>query len=69
MTLRALVEKEVYIRLVEDQMTLVSTIRYGRLRTKVTAFPVAPASVAAPEENELDLVRVRNRFRARNGSL
>jgi hypothetical protein len=69
MTLRALVGTEVYIRLVEGQMTLVCTIRYGRLRTKVTEFPVEPASCVIPEENEPDVVRIRNRFRTTDDHL
>jgi hypothetical protein len=69
MTLRALVGKEVDIRLVEDQMTFVCTIRYGRFRSKVTAFPVEPASCVIPEENQPDVVRIRNRFRTTDGHL
>ena len=59
-----LAPQEVYIRLEDAEMALVCTIRFGELRTSVSKFPVGPLSCIGPEENEPDLVRVRNRFRS-----
>jgi hypothetical protein len=62
MMLRALVEKEVYIRLADDETAIVCTVRYGRLRTKVAKFPVELTSCVTAEETERDPVRIRKRF-------
>jgi hypothetical protein len=66
MSFREMVEKDVYIRLIEHEMTMVCTIR-GLLRRKVTVFPLEPASAATTYENAIPVLKIRSRHTP-NGS-
>lgn len=58
MKLRALLSKEVYIRLTENEPGLVASVKYGRLCWKQTEYPIelpaeCPVTVHAPVEKRL----------------
>jgi hypothetical protein len=66
MNLRGLLQKEIYIRLDDDQNTFLCTVRYGRLFSKRTEVSLVEAPIehlVAPDQTQ----RVPLRKQSENG--